>query len=81
MKLKYMKANKSSDTRILFIIYYAGHGEMYDGSTTTQIVFNGEIRYPLEFNLSAISSMKNTYTVAIFDCCRVKTRKIELSRG
>lgn len=35
MKLKYMKANKSSDTKVLFIIYYAGHGEMYDGSTTT----------------------------------------------
>ena len=35
IKLKYMKADKSIDTKILFIIYYAGHGEMYDGSTTT----------------------------------------------
>jgi hypothetical protein len=34
-RLKYMKANTSSDTKILYIIYYAGHGEMFDGSTTT----------------------------------------------
>jgi hypothetical protein len=25
--------------------------------------------------------MKNTYTIAVFDCCRVKTKKNELSRG
>jgi hypothetical protein len=25
--------------------------------------------------------MKNTYTIAVFDCCRVKTKKDEHSRG
>jgi hypothetical protein len=25
--------------------------------------------------------MKNTYTIAVFDCCRVKTKKDDLSRG
>ena len=25
--------------------------------------------------------MKNTYTIAVFDCCRVKTKQDEHSRG
>jgi len=74
-----MKANKEN-RRILLMLYYAGHGEMYNGSTTTQIVFNGDtegdglIRYPLEFNLYALSSCKNTYIIAILDSCRSKTQ-------
>jgi hypothetical protein len=35
LKVKYMEANKNSQTKILHIIYYAGHGEMYNGSAYT----------------------------------------------
>ena len=34
------KNAQETKTNILYILWYGGHGEMYDGSTTTQILLN-----------------------------------------
>ena len=52
-----------------------------NGTATTHISLNeadeAKRCYPLEINLNHISSAKNTYTLAFFDCCRVQLKEKE----
>ena len=49
---------------------------MYDGSVTTQVVTNDpdvqKRRFDFEQVIANISRNKNTYIIAVMDCCRVK---------
>ena len=55
--------------KIFLYVYYAGHGRMKNGRT--EIVFNNkkEQYFDLEAQLTKIAC-KNTYIMAVFDCCR-----------
>ena len=84
VKVIFRNAQKTR-TNILFIPWYGGHGEMYDGSTSTQILINDpdptKRRYPWEKNLAIISRFSHTYTLAYFDCCRVQVKSKENVKG
>ena len=73
---KSLKAACHQTEKILFIVWYGGHGEMYDGSVTTQVVTNDpdvqKRRFDFEQVIANISRNKNTYIIAVMDCCRVK---------
>ena len=79
---------QKNKTNIFFISWYGGHGEMYDGSTSTQIYLNDpdpkRRRYSWEKELTVLSRFSYTYTLAYFDCCRVGVRyrcKSEIDEG
>jgi hypothetical protein len=58
-------------------VYYAGHGATKD--SMTQIHFNNEDEgYNLELILTNLAC-KNTYTIAVFDCCRTSNNAPPLS--
>ena len=75
LKEKYKEAARNR-RETLFIIWYGGHAEMA-GSEATQIRFNSndptQRCYPWERNLTMLASKAYTYTIALFDCCRVQT--------
>jgi len=58
----------------LFVVWYGGHGEIFDGSATTQVVTNDpdatKRRYLFEKKLAEIASFNNTYIIAFVDNCR-----------
>ena len=60
--------------KVLFVVWYGGHGEMFDGSATTQVLTNDseetKKRFPFEQKLADISFLNNTYFIAFMDCCR-----------
>ena len=51
IKSKYMLAHTQSVYRILCFIWYGGHGEMFDGSVSTQVVLNGANQEERRFDL------------------------------
>ena len=61
----------------MFYFYYAGHGEIYGESTSTQIVCRDGRRFSWEAELVKLSNYIHTYILAFFDCCR----KRALTRG
>jgi hypothetical protein len=68
------KASNHLTQKVLIVVWFGGHGGMFDGSTTTQIVTNDadetKRRFDFEQKLANISSLNNTYVVAFIDCCR-----------
>ena len=65
---------KTPTQKVLFVVWYGGHGEIFDGSATTQVLTNDldetKKRFPFEQKLADISFLSNTYVVAFIDCCR-----------
>ncbi len=59
---------------MLFVVWYGGHGEIFDGSAATQVLTNDsdetKRRFPFEIELAKIASKDNTYVIAFMDCCR-----------
>jgi hypothetical protein len=76
---------QQTKTNVLFITWYGGHGEIYGKSTSTQMSLNSpkenERRFSWERELATLSSYTHTYTLAYFDCCRVRVEKKAVSRG
>lgn len=68
-------AKQASDfaSHALFFIYYSGHGVNRDGETLG-IAVDGSIIH-LEQYVAQLSARANTFTVALFDCCRVNEIK------
>ena len=62
------KNAKRYESTALFFIYYSGHGVM-NGSQTEGISIDGS-RIPLDQYVKELSSYENTFTLALFDCCR-----------
>ena len=65
---------KTPTKEVLFVVWYGGHGDIFDGSATTQVLTNDadatKRRYPFEQKLAEIASFKNTYIIAFMDNCR-----------
>ena len=74
IKDKAIEAKTNPTQRVLFVVWYGGHGEIFDGSATTQVVTNDpdatKRRYPFEKKLAEIASFNNTYMIAFMDNCR-----------
>jgi hypothetical protein len=74
--------DKTGKIKVLLFVYYSGHGVM---DTTTKIVLNEENSddryYALESKLSCVSQYRNTFTVALFDCCREQLPPEEIRGG
>ena len=51
--------------KVLFVVWYGGHVEMFDGSATTQVLTNDpdetKKRFPFEQKLADISFLNNTF--------------------
>ena len=81
---KAIVASNSKTEKVLFVIWYGGHGEIVEGSATTQVVTNDtdvtKRRFPLEQKLSEIAFLNNTYILAFLDCCRVQIKNYCLER-
>jgi len=64
----------------LFVVYYAGHGEL--NGTYTHIVINDASEalrlYPWEININYLSAFKNTYTFSFFHCNRMELSDEEM---
>jgi len=47
---------KTPTQNVLFVVWYGGHGEMFDGSTTAQVIIDDpdatKRRYPFEQKLA-----------------------------
>jgi hypothetical protein len=76
----FKKAQKTKKN-VFFYFYYAGHGEIYGKSTSTQIVCSDGSRFSWEKELADLSNYIYTYILAFFDCCRVRTYPQALTRG
>ncbi len=65
---------KTPSQNVLFVFWYGGHGEIFDGSAATQVLTNDadetKRRYPFEQKLADLSFLNNTYVIAFMDCCR-----------
>ena len=73
--LKKAFMNRIANKKTLYYVYYAGHGAC---DNDTFIILNGKsIMFPLEKILRVISKMKETYVVALLDCCREKLNQSE----
>ncbi len=50
---------KTPTQNVLFVVWYSGHGEIFDGSATTQVLTNDsdatKRRYPFEQKLAEIA--------------------------
>ena len=75
------KKAQETKTNVMFYFYYAGHGEIYGKSTSTQIVCNDGSRFSWEAELATLSKYTHTYILAFFDCCRVRINSKALTRG
>ncbi len=64
IKNRFTKANTHPSRKILVFVWFGGHGEMYDGSPTTQVVLNdkdpSKRRFPLEKLLADFSFHEET---------------------
>ena len=56
IKIKAILAKHHPTQRVLFVVWYGGHGEIFEGSATTQVLTNDpdatKRRYPFEQKLS-----------------------------
>ena len=66
--------NLTQRVKVLFVVWYGGHGEIFDGSATTKVLTNDpdvtKRRFPFEQNLGNIAFLDNTYIIAFMDNCR-----------
>jgi hypothetical protein len=47
----YLQASNHPSKKILCFVWYGGHGEMFDGSASTQVVLNGSDQEKRRFEL------------------------------
>ena len=52
----------------LFFIYYSGHGALISGKTVGYTLTEDELH--IEDAVRRLASYKNTYVIALLDCCR-----------
>lgn len=67
------EADLDSNKSTLLCVYYTGHGAICKG--TTHIILNetdatNDRYYPLQQKLKLLSGYRNTFVMAVFDCCR-----------
>ena len=83
-KIATLAKTKTPAQKVLFVVWYGGHGEMFDGSATTQVLTNDldetKKRFPFEQKLADISFLNNTYFIAFMDCCRKQVKNYCLER-
>ena len=74
-------ASTNERDKVLFVVWFGGHGGMFDGSTTTQVLTNDPDEtkrlFHFEQKLANLSSFKNTYVIAFIDCCRNQVKSYD----
>ncbi len=64
---------KTLNQNVLFVVWYGGHGEIFEGSASTHVFTSDpdEIKRPFDFEQKlADLSFENTYIIAFMDCSR-----------
>ena len=69
-----LQENERNNEHTFLLLYYAGHGLQ---DTMSLAACNEDKNYPIERQLRILATIKKSYIVGVFDCCRQKCKSMK----